>query len=101
MAALQTFAPAYTTGITVAPGAVAANSTIGFDSKSICLTNLGAITVYVRTFQRSTGVVAATAADYPVLPLTQVTISKPDGHDAISYIGAAGASLHIIAGEGW
>lgn len=101
MAILETFAPAYTQGITVAPGAIAANSTIGLNSKSLCLTNLGAITVYVRTFQRTNGVVAATTADYPVLPLTQVTISKPDEHDSLTYIGAAGASLHVIPGEGW
>ena len=101
MAALETFNPAYTQGITVAPGAVAASSTIGLNSKSLCLTNLGAITVYVRAYKTSDGVKTATAADYPVLPLTQVTITKAEDHDALTYIGAAGASLHVIPGEGW
>ena len=101
MAALETFNPQYTQGITVAPGAVAASSTIGLNCKTLCLTNLGAITVYVRTYKASDGAKSATTADYPVLPLTQVTITKPDNHDTLTYIGAAGASLHVIPGEGW
>ena len=100
MAALETFNPAYTQGITVAPGAVAASSTIGLNSKSLCLTNLGTVIVYVRTYKSSDGVKAATTADYPV-PFAQVTITKPEDHDAISYIGAVGGSLHIIPGEGF
>ena len=101
MAALETFNPAYTQGITVAPGAVAASSTIGLGSKSLCLTNLGTISVYVRTYKASDGAKSATAADYPVLPLTQVTITKAEDHDTLTYIGAVGASLHAIPGEGW
>jgi len=100
MAAFETFNPAYTQGITVAPGAVAASSTIGLNSKSLCLTNLGTVIVYVRTYKSSDGVVAATTKDYPV-PFGQVTITKAEDHDAISYIGAVGGSLHIIPGEGF
>ena len=100
MAAFETFNPAYTQGITVAPGAVAANSTIGLNSKSLCLTNLGTIIVYVRTYKSSDGTKSATTADYPV-PFGQVTITKPDDHDAITYIGGVGGSLHVIPGEGF
>lgn len=101
MAALETFNPAYTQGITVSPGAVAANSTIGKGSKTLCLSNVGSVVVYVRTYNSAYGTPAATTADYPVLIATQVTITKPDDHDAITYIGASGGSLHIIPGEGW
>ena len=102
MAALETFNPAYTLGITVSPGAVAGNSTgVGLNAKTLCLTNLGTVTVYVRTYKASDGTKTATTADYPVLVNTQVTITKPDDHDAITYIGAAGGSLHVIPGEGW
>jgi len=100
MAALQTFNPAYTQGITVAPGAVAANSVIGATSKSLCLTNLGTVIVYVRTYKASNGVKAATTADYPV-PFGQVTITKEQDHDSLTYIGAVGGSLHVIPGEGF
>lgn len=102
MAVFETFNPAYGAGITVAPTNVAANSTIGFGSKSLCLTNLGTVVCYVRTFKRSDGVLAATTADYPV-PFGQVTITKFDDHDAISYIvvGGVAGSLHIMPGEGF
>lgn len=101
MAVLEPFNPAYTRGITVAPGAVAASSTIGRGSKTLCLTNLGTVVCYVRTYLAADGTVAATAADYPVPVGGQVTITKFQDHDAISYIGAAGGSLHIIPGGGW
>ena len=100
MAALEPFNPAYTQGITVAPGAVAASSTIGLNSKTLCLTNLGTIVVYVRTYKASDGAKSATTADYPV-PFGQVTITKAEDHDTITYIGGVGGSLHIIPGEGW
>lgn len=100
MSILAAFNPYYTQGITVSPGAVAADSTVGVGAKALVLSNLGTVTVYVRTFRRADGVVAATAADYPVLVNTQVPIAKDQDHDSISYIGAAGGSLHIIPGEG-
>lgn len=102
MAILETFAPAYGTGVIVAPTNVSANSILGYNTKTICLTNLGGVVCYVRTFARANGIVAATTADYPV-PFAQVTISKPDDHDSIAYIvvGAVAGSLHIMAGEGF
>ena len=78
MAAFETFNPIYTQGVTVAPAAVSAytvNNWIG--SKSLCLTNLGTVICYVRTFKFSDGVKAATTADYPV-PFGQVTITKAE-----------------------
>lgn len=103
MAAFETFNPIYTQGVTVAPAAVSAytvNNWIG--SKSLCLTNLGTVICYVRTFKFSDGVKAATTADYPV-PFGQVTITKAEDHDAVSYIVVGGVvgSLHIIPGEGF
>jgi hypothetical protein len=100
MSILAAFNPYYTQGITVSPGSVAADSTVGGGAKALVLSNIGTVTVYVRTFRRVDGVVAATAADYPVLVNTQVPIAKDQDHDSISYIGAAGGSLHIIPGEG-
>jgi hypothetical protein len=94
-----TFNPAYTKGITVAPTSVSAASTIGDGSKSLCLTNLGSFVVYVRA---GTSGVVATQADYPVLPLTQVSISKSQDKTHVAYVTASGTgSLHIIAGEGF
>ena len=103
MAAFETFNPAYTQGVIVAPTNVSAyTSNMGLNSKSLCLTNLGTVIVYVRTFKLSDGVKTATTSDYPV-PFSQVTITKPDDHDAIAYIvvGGIAGSLHIIPGEGF
>jgi hypothetical protein len=94
-----TFNPAYTKGVTVAPGTVSAASTVGVGSKSLCITNLGAVVVYVRV--GGFGVVA-TAADYPVLPSVQLSISKDQDATHVAYVTASGTgSLHMIPGEGF
>ena len=55
--------------------------------------------VYVRV---SKGTVAATTADYPVMPLAQVTITKDQDMDTVNAITASStSSLHVIAGEGF
>lgn len=99
MAVQATFDPAYGSGITVAPTNTSASSTLGRGSKSLVLTNLGSVTVYVRVGEMSA---TATVADYPVLSGTQVSISKPQDGAVVAYITASGTgSLHIMAGEGY
>lgn len=99
MTVLAPFMPAYTQGITVAPTTSSASSTIGAGAKSVCFTNLGAVTCYVRI---SGSAVSATAADYPVLPSTQIVLEKPQDFSIIAYISASGTgSLHILPGEGF
>jgi streptogramin lyase len=102
MSALQPFNPAYTQGITVAPNGTAASSTIGVGSKTLCLTNIGTYVCYVRAYLASDGAKTATTADYPVPAGGQVTITKFQDHDSVSYIASGGTgSLHIMPGEGW
>jgi hypothetical protein len=100
MASMATFSPIWGSGATVSVTATSGNSLRGFGSKSVCLTNLGDKTAYVRTGRHSG--VAATTADYPVLPGSQVTITKPQDDDYVAYICAATetTSLHVMFGEG-
>lgn len=99
MTVLAPFMPAFTQGITVAPGTSSASSPIGSGSKSLCLTNLGSVTCYVRAGNAG---ISATTADYPVLPNTQVTIEKFQDFTTVAYITASGTgSLHIMPGEGF
>ncbi len=99
MTVKATFAPSYTKAVTVVPGAASAGSNVGAGSKTLCLTNLGTTLVYVRV---STGPADATTADYPVPIGAQVSISKPQDDDTVSYISPDGAgSLHIMPGEGF
>lgn len=99
MAILETFDPAYTRGQTISVTSTSAPITIGLGTKSLCLTNLGTTACYVRV---STGTVAATAADYPVLGGSQVTITKSQDMDTVSAVTASGTtSLHVIPGEGF
>ncbi len=99
MAIDVTFNPAYTKGITVAPAAASASSAIGFGSKALCITNLGSVVVYVRVGGSG---VAATTADYPILPITQLSISKEQDETHVAYLVSSGTgSLHIIPGEGF
>lgn len=93
------FIPKYAAGQTVSPTTTAANVTLGVGSKSLCLTNLGSVLVYVRA---STTGAAATNKDYPVPVGSQVTIGKFQDDSILSYISESGTgSLHIIQGEGF
>ena len=97
--ALETFNPAYTQGQTISVTSTSAPITIGRGSMSLVLTNLGTTPCYVRV---STGTVAATAADYPVLGGSQVSINKDGDMNTVSAITASGTtSLHVIPGEGF
>lgn len=98
MSVLAPINPAYTQGQTVAAGAVAASVSVNKSAKQIAVTNLGDNIAYIRT---GTGTIAATTADMPILPGTQVTLTKGDNQETFSYISAAGTSLHVIPGEGW
>jgi hypothetical protein len=97
--ALETFNPAYTQGQTISVTSTSAPITIGRGSMSLVLTNLDTTTCYVRV---STGTVAATTADYPVLGGSQVSITKDGDMNTVSAITASGTtSLHVIPGEGF
>ena len=100
MADIRTFAPGYGTGVTIAATTTSSNTEIRPGSLSVCVTNFDATNVaYFRTSPLSTDV--ATAADYPVLPGQQVSVSKALDHDRIAVVTAAGtASVHVIIGDG-
>jgi hypothetical protein len=93
------FEPSYGTGTTVSPSGTSNSSTLGAGSLNVVLTNLHSTeVVYVRV---GTGAQTATVADYPVLPNTQVSLSKGKYDDTVAYITGGGTgSLHIIAGRG-
>jgi hypothetical protein len=94
---LAPFAPQYGYGQTVAPTTSSASVTVA-GAPAVCLTNLGAVTVYVRlTAAAST----ATAADYPVPAGAQVSLASSFSQTVLSFLAASGTgSLHIITGEG-
>lgn len=98
MSVLAPINPAYTQGQIVAAAAVAASVSVNKAAKQLAVTNLGLNVAYVRT---GTGTIAATTADMPILPGTQVTLTKGDNQETFSYISAAGTTLHVIPGEGW
>jgi hypothetical protein len=100
MSVQAAFNPAYGTGITVAPTGTSASSTIGVGSKSLVITNLSTTVLsYIRV---GTGSTTATTADYPVLPNTQIVVSKAQDQNTVAYIApAGGGSIHILAGEGY
>lgn len=98
----QTFGPAYGSGASVASvTATSGSSAIGVGSKSIVVTNTGTNNVYVRT--GLTSLTAVAGADYIVLPLSQVSISKPQDHTHVAYVcdTALTSTLHLIPGEGF
>jgi hypothetical protein len=99
MSVEKTFEPRYTVGQIVTPNVSSASITLGFLSETLCLSNLSNTVVYVRVGQ---GSISATTADYPVLPGSQVTISKGIDDNIVAHISPGGAgSLHIIPGVGY
>ena len=95
---LEPFIPNYGSGVTLTAGAASLTTPLNADSKSICITNLGSNVAYVRIGGSAS---VATTADYPVLPFSQVILTKVMMHDTLAYISASGASLHVMNGEGW
>lgn len=99
MTVLATFNPRYGSGQTVSPGAASASVSVGSGQKTLCITSLNAVQCYVRVGDSSA---VATAADYPIPPGGQVTITKNQDSDYVAYIApAGGGSLHIMTGEGF
>jgi hypothetical protein len=100
MSVQASFNPSYTRGITVSPTTSSASSTIGLGSKAIVLTSLsGSVLVYVRIGK--SGITASTA-DYPLLPNSQISLSKEQDDDTVAYITSSGTgSVHILPGEGY
>ena len=100
MASMQAFSPIWGSGVTASVTATTGNQAKGYNSKTLCLTNLGDKVAYVRTGVGSG--ITATIADFPVLAGQQVTITKPNDDDYVAYVCAAteSTSLHIMPGEG-
>lgn len=81
----------------VTPAAASAQVNINPKSKSVRLVNAAAGICHVRIGE---GAQVATVADIPVLPNSDLVVSKAEGHDTVAYISAAGTTLHIQTGEG-
>ena len=94
----ESFTPVYGSGVTVAPNGTSARSSISDSGAIALITNTGSSICYVRTGDST---VVATAADYPVYPSNQVTVSKQPGDDYIAYItGGDTGSIHVMSGDG-
>jgi hypothetical protein len=95
----RTFGPKYGSGQTLSVTATSQSVTFGKSNWALTLTNLGDKVCYVRT---GNGTLTAVTADYPVLPLSQVSLSKNYDDDKLAVVcgGAETTTLHIIPGEG-
>jgi len=96
---MQTFNPSWGSGQSLTPGAVSASVAFGAGRKSFVVTNTGSVICYVRTGKSD---ITASAADYPVLAGSQVSLTKDQDHTHLAHIAASGSgALHIIPGEGF
>lgn len=95
------FKPHYGTNHQAAPAAASASITVGKGDKTIRVRNTGATNMmYFRTGLAFDGAVTATVADVPVAPGETVYIEKPQDHDTLAHISAAGTTAEIMSGEG-
>lgn len=92
------FNPAYGSGQVVTSGAAAlAVTNLNKGDQNVVVTNLGSNVCYVRVMDAGD----ASTADYPVLPGTQLSLTKGAEQTRLSHISATGTSLHIMTGNGW
>ena len=103
------FNPKYGSTTSGSATATASVLAVAASSKQILLTNSGTQVVFVRITQ-SGSTTDATAADIPVLPGTQLMLTKPslsgaagDDYSRLSYIapGGAGSTLYASSGVAW
>lgn len=103
------FNPKYGSTASGAATAVAATLAVAGSSKQVLLTVSGTQVVFVRITQ-SGDTSSATASDVPVLPGTQLMLTKPslsgaagDDYSRLSYIapGGAGSTLYATSGVAW
>lgn len=101
MTVYSPFQPKYGAKQSIAPAAGSAFITIGVGNKTLRVRNTGTTNVMqFRTGKASDGVVTATASDMPVYPGEVVYIEKPQDHDTLASISAAGTTADVIPGEG-
>jgi molybdopterin-guanine dinucleotide biosynthesis protein len=96
----KTFSPAW--GRAILQTATTTSTAYAIDANerdSLVVTNAGAEIVYVRTGDST---VTATAADYLLLSLTQISLTKFKDHTHIALLSATSTSaVHVIPGEGF
>lgn len=101
MTVRSAFQPRYGSTQSISPTAASTSITIGGTNKTIRVRNTGAVNpMFFRTGQASDGAVIATAADMPVYPGEVLNIEKPQDHDTLAHISAAGTTAVVTAGEG-
>jgi hypothetical protein len=95
----DTFNPSFGAGVTVSATTTSSATLKGAGAAQFVATNLGSAVVYVST---GLSTVVATAADYPVLPGTQVSLTKRLDDTHIGLLASSGTqSVHIIPGVGF
>lgn len=96
MSTQQPINPMYGSGQALTSGA-SANVTVP-PTKQLVLTNFGANVFYVRCGATSQ---TATAADFPVPPGCQVSITKDADHLNMAHYAPTATTGHVIGGEGF
>lgn len=98
----QSFGPHYGKGvvlaITAASQSVALPIASDGDNQNVVVSNTGTTVFFVRIAPDGS---PATTADMPVLPGRPVCLTKFADAAAMTYIGTAGGTGHVITGDGF
>ncbi len=106
---MKPFSPYYGKGQNAVVAGAGAITGLPASSGQLMLTNVGTQVLFVRA-TLGTDSTAATVADLPVLPNTQVILSKDgsqndgatNGWTRLAYYAVgAGSTLYVTPGEGW
>lgn len=97
------FEPGRGTNQILTAGAAAQKTNISSNAKSVRLVNVGANICFVRIGTADSGS-PATTQDLPLPPSPNpgavIIVQKAAAEDTLSYISAAGTTLHVQTGEG-
>lgn len=93
------FIPKDGSGVSITPTTTSALTALGSDKNQVVITNTGTVNCHVRLVKDAG---TATAADYIVLPNTQIVLTSHKLFNNIACISESGTgALHVILGEGF
>lgn len=81
--------------------ATAAPFTISGSDNQLRVWNSGSNTLYFCTYSSAGTARIASATDCFVPANVVTTITKPEGHDKVSFLSPSGTTVEFMTGEGW
>lgn len=97
---MKPFSPSFKSNNNLTATATAASIPITADDDQVRIVNSGNNVVYVQTYDSKGTVGVADDSDYAVFPAQSSVVTKPQSHDALSYMSPTGTTISVMTGKG-